>query len=358
MYKRPDYSYRSITREDKEFGENMERLSLKELRRLDNFNITKWTAETEDEFIHETYGKYLEDLVSDAKDYICNRFYFKEFVIREAYNVPQFGKEYRSTLFFHFKLSDWNEEDKINGIDSRCLYISIYQFHQATNNFTFEGSYLIKARHKDQLYSDLRFLLGDTKNNINHTGLLDKGIYDKFNFYVIPLYAIAVDKKYKRVSELAKVESFDTMNRLIQLFIHALMRFIIFNYWILNTVEENKSIEVREEDGSIKTFDTLTTCIKNKAKNDKKIVINVSKDATLRMGKNVNNIYDHYQKKIIKLCDYKFQVCAHYESYWCGSRKDGTRHKELRWKEAYYKNKDKEYNIIKEYVDNKKEGNK
>ena len=74
---------------------------------------------------------------------------------------------------------------------------------------------------------------------------------------------------------------------------------------------------------------------------DKKIRINLDRDYDIKLNikPNRKNIYSHDNKIIRRLCDYKFQVCAHWHSYWYGPRnKPELRHKERRWVEAYYKN--------------------
>jgi hypothetical protein len=51
-----------------------------------------------------------------------------------------------------------------------------------------------------------------------------------------------------------------------------------------------------------------------------------------------------------KKCDYMFQVAGHYHNYWIKDTKGGGYHKEERWIEPYYKNKDCPHKISKTYV--------
>ena len=116
---------------------------------------------------------------------------------------------------------------------------------------------------------------------------------------------------------------------------------------MINKVEEEQEVSM----DNFETSGTIVECVKSRAYMDKKIRINLERDYNVNLNINPKRkiIYSHDNKVIRRLCDYKFQVHAHWHSYWYGPKnKPEERHKEKRWIEAYYKNEDKEFNIIKE----------
>lgn len=315
-------------------------IDISEVRRLDYISLLSMTDNEVVDFLSDIMDRgYCVDLFNHGlgyKDCIFNRFYFKEFVLREKLRGNPDKIKY-----WHFKISDYG--DKHKKFDDRILAISAYTSH-GDNNVEFQASWQILASHVSLIFTDI--LTNNKENNwlnenipiftlitvTNEDGKLQEYKYIKFEEFI---------DKYSNNLNSNYIDSW------FEYFSQAITRFAALNYYMLNKVEEEQEVSMND----FKTSGTMVECIKSKAYLDKKIRINLDRDYDIKLNikPNRKNIYSHDNKIIRRLCDYKFQVCAHWHSYWYGPRnKPELRHKERRWVEAYYKNEDKEFNIIKE----------
>ena len=86
-----------------------------------------------------------------------------------------------------------------------------------------------------------------------------------------------------------------------------------------------------------------------KARSNQKLVVSLdfANKIDLTLHPRRKNMYIDASRQPARFCDYKFQVIGHYQHYWVGHGKNKTR--VLKYIDPYYKNKDKEFKIIKEY---------
>ena len=326
---------------------------LTEIRRLDYISLLSLTDSECTNFLTKIITEYSEALKNglNYKDHIFNRFYFKKFHIRERVRDPR-GKYDDQTRYYYFELSDYGTDKK--QFDDRLLAISVYT--SQGDNVELEGCWQVFASHVAFIFMDII-----SKNNNLDTEGLDKCIpmyfyqyikgddikeaYKKYSHEDLKNSLLQAAKPYlNSKSDLYLIEA---VREFYDFFSQALTRFVAFNYYMLNKVEEEQEVSMDD----FKTSGTIVECVKAKAYMDKKIRINLDRDYDIKLNINPKrrNIYSHNNKIIRRLCDYKFQVCAHWHSYWYGPKnKPEERHKERKWVEAYYKNEDKEFNIIKE----------
>ena len=339
---------------------------LNQIRRSDYISLLSLNNNECTIFWKKIINNYINDLGKyglDYKDHIFNRFYFKDFHIRE--NVRDLKNlDIKQVRYYYYSISDFGDHYK--KFDDRILSITAYT--SAGQYISIDGSWQIFVSHIPALVADI----------INKDELLDKVGFDEN----IPLFMLDCEsenitdyiadssKKHQSISKYKKYNKdnlkesiiksckvagininesliISKTNRFYDYVSQAVIRFAVFNYYMLNKVEEEQEVSM----DNFETSGTIAECVKAKAYMDKKIRINLDRDYNIRLNVNPKrrNIYSHDNKVIRRLCDYKFQVCAHWHSYWYGSKnKPEERHKERKWVEAYYKNEDKEFNIVKE----------
>ena len=333
--------------------------NLDEIRRLDYISLLSLNDDECTNFLTKIIMEYADDLKNglNYKDHIFNRFYFKKFHIRERIRDPK-NSDNEQIRYYYYELSDYGTKAK--QFDDRILAISAYT--SKGDKVVFEGCWQIFAAHAAFIFMDIMA----KDNKLDDEGL-DKCIP---MYYYNPLFMDNTEKydlylKYshdglrKVLMEDSKLNGNDPtnlyhlhlINKSIKLFYdffsQALTRFVAFNHYMLNKVEEEQEVSM----DNFETSGTIVECVKSRAYMDKKIRINLDRDYDIKLNINPKrrNIYSHNNKIIRRLCDYKFQVCAHWHSYWYGPKnKPKERHKERKWVEAYYKNEDNEFNIIKE----------
>ena len=326
---------------------------LTEIRRLDYISLLSLTDSECANFLTKIITEYSQDLKNglNYKDHIFNRFYFKKFHIRERIRDPR-GKYDDQTRYYYYELSDYGTDKK--QFDDRLLAISVYT--SQGDNVQFEGSWQVFASHVAFIFMDI--ISKDNKLNIEG---LDKcipiyyywpeetdiilNVYKKYSHEDLKNTITQTIAYYNSSTDFYTID--ESVRRFYDFFSQALTRFVAFNHYILNKVEEEQEVSM----DNFETSGTIVECVKAKAYMDKKIRVNLDKDYDIKLNVNPKNIniYSHDNKIVRRLCDYKFQVCAHWHSYWYGPKnKPEERHKEIKWVEAYYKNKDKEFNIVKE----------
>ena len=344
----PSYSYKSFEEKDLRFIHSD---TLENLNRYDYINLTRLNLKNKQKMLQDLLHDYLEAAGReyDYKDYIISRYFYKQFVIRE--NTDE-GNQVR---YYKYTLSDWDESAKDVGLDNRILTIEIYTKDTSTNKCVRDVTYKLMVGHKLNILDQINKVID----------ALDAGeviTSKKINLYVIPLFfsiyplnsldnigSIPFNSfTYERISQIKHYP--DSLMKQILLFLpQSLYRFCIFNYYMLNRVEDNVEMIFLNSNNNFE-LDTLVSYIKRHPKEDKHVVIRDFKyNLSIKMDPSRSNIYSHDNVIIRTLCDYRHQVHAHYQHYWKGSKKDGTRHRELIWKESYERNKDKPYRVIKEH---------
>jgi hypothetical protein len=287
---------------------------LRSVRRADRITFNSLDIKF-DKYTDNLYAKYCNDLETygeDYKDNIFDRYYFKEFTLKY--------KKDSITIYINFEITD----DPKSSFDGKKYNNDEYKWDKDHKLLT------ITAYSSDTRFN-LEYCILSCTMFLNDVKL----VADAENKEDIQKIALSI-KYQKDIPENMQVNTLLVGTR----------EFLCLNYYMLNKVEDNESISIDEE----RDFNgTIVEYIKSKAHMDKRIKINLDKELSLRVDPKRRNIYSHDQKVIRRLCDYKFQVCGHWHSYWYGPRnKPEERHKEQRWVEAYFKNTDKEFNIIKD----------
>ena len=330
-YLSPMYSFKSITPEDLMFREYE---TLQEVRRYDYINLVHMDKDIKREVLKEFMSEY-EEAFSHGRDYkdsICYRSYFKDFVIREAVDKEN-KDDHTDVRFYAFKIRG---RVIVSGDqfckDNRVMEITLYTLHN--DAYMRDAKFLFKLSHKDQLFIDI-------------DNLLDKKHEDR-NYHILPLYLNTyrvAEGKYERASIVANYHNPDHFDHYLNMVIQSIARFNAINYHLLSLVEDNKPVEVYS-DGDYRPFENLVQYIKEEATEDKRVKVKLAENCIASIKPDNRNIYDHSNIIIRKLCDYRYQVRGHYQGYWYGTK--GNQVKKYVWKEAYFKNKDKPFRIIKE----------
>lgn len=333
----PEYTI--VTEENKTLMEYCnsidDTLPLDEIRRKDYISLLNVNNEDLKEFftnkmmeIVDAYNNY----TTSYKDYIFFRHYFKEFVIREKVRTES-GEDIGQTRYYHYKIS--GERNKTS--DFRILNINIY------------------TSLKDAIVNELsvKIFLSHTifmfLNMICSEPLNDDYFAKEDIFRGAPILILKKDRNEKMLwptyahvygtKEYTYMPTGDDLEHFNNFLSQAIGRYVVMNYYMLNKVESNESISIDN-----KEYDSIVEYVKSKAKMDKKVKIQIDPiNIKLIADPKRKNIYSHDNYQIRRLCDYKFQVKGHYQRY---HYKDGST--KWIWKEAFYKNKDKEFNIIKE----------
>lgn len=168
------------------------------------------------------------------------------------------------------------------------------------------------------------------------------------NWFLNGIFNPRLEKIEKDVYKFDKTHSlYYYLNFIIQ----SITRFNIMNFYMLYKVEMNENMRIVVDTSNI-IESPLNTYIKEHTEptSDKKVMINVANNLNGIFHIDRKNLYTHNNKRMICINDYRNQVTAHYQGYHVGSKKNGTDHIELRWKEAYIRGNNKKYNIIKERV--------
>lgn len=329
----PVYSYRSFTSDELEYTEPD---SLKELNRYDYINLTRLPIETKRKMLREMLDNYIdvEKQGFEYKDCILQRYFYKQFVIRENTD------DAKQVRYYKYTLSDWNEESKSVGLDDRVLTIEIYTKFPDDELFR-DVCYKLKVGHKAEIIDQMN----GTKDKYD-----DFGSISDENLYIIPLYFVTEEgNKYVRIWEM-KARTSKQQESIMLFFLQAMYRFCIFNLYMLNKVEMDEKMVFEDTRDYHFEVDNMIDYIKRNPKADKHVLIRDFKyNLSIKMKPIKQNIYSRDNKTIRTLCDYQFQVHGYYEHYWCGSKKDGTRHRELRWIDSYPKNIKKKFRVIKEH---------
>ena len=348
---------------------------LSEIRRTDYISYNKLDEKERVEFLNSIAEERLNDLNENGleyKDNIFQRYFFKEFHIRERignsdkhnfYNdstqlilAPGYSLK-RITVYYHYDISDYSDD---NNYDDRVLtantIVSAVQNEISTPIEYNIVSFKIFVAHAQFLYdtivNNIKLDKGGKIKEIYFNGITD------FPLLMMPLdnpIPMSNEKvKYIHVKDLFKSfnYNFSVCSAFLWQILRSIRLFMDFNYYLLNTMEEDKPVSIVGESDKY----TIVEYIKMEANMDKKIRINLDKDENIKLNidPKADNIYSHNQKVIRRLCDYKFQVCGHWHTYWYGPKNDPEkRYKKLKWVEPYFKNKDKEFVVTKERVKNK-----
>lgn len=354
----PLYSYRVFKEEELEYDIPDD---LKQLNRYDYINLTNITSnKAKQKMLSDLLSEYLkvQEEGFEYKDHILDRYYYKQFVIRETTDDES------QTRYYKYTLSDWDEASKKDELDDRTIAIDIYSKNNNDDSYWRDASFKLKVGHKHELMNQVDDILMELDEQVNGKEY-DSDMYTtEKNLYVVPLYfnihPINDSKhesfhmnhgpSYTRVSILKGNYSVSMCRSIFSLFQQAMYRFCIFNLYMINKIEMNEEMIFVDTNDAHYESDNMIDYIKRHPFEDKHVLIRDFKyNISIKMDPSRKNIYSRDNKTIRTLCDYQHQVHGHYQRYWYGSEKDGTRHVEWVWKDAYSRNDHKLYRVIKEH---------
>lgn len=327
------YSYKAFKSSELNFDGQ---ISHSEIKRLDYIDLRQMKDEEKNNMVTEFFMKYQEDLESEGTDSM--HYFFKDWCIRENCDNP-YGYQLR---YWRYRISDWNQEDKDNEIDSRTLTVDQYTYSRKSKKYVFDISLRFKLEHLYKIINDI--------NNM----YFDSATIDDINLYVLPIYEYnkySIGDRYKRISDIAKEQRW-TSKDLLEEFNSiqcSLIRFLAMNYRLVYTVNKRLNVNVYEysldprDESVIMKKDIDIISYLRKARSDKRIKIDIS-NLEVNIDTRTPNVYVGTKPR--KLCDYKYQVSGHWSHYWVGKKGNQTRIK--KWIEPYFKNPDKEFRVIKE----------
>lgn len=352
------------------------------MRRLDYIDVSKLEDNEVINFIDKYYRKFEEDIMEFNTRF--GKYFFKEFCIKD---YDHNGDD----VYYRYKISDWDEEDRSRGIDSRILNADVYKYNPDSGVYTNETSYVFKTTHVYQIIRDVERKADFLRSRLN-TGQskgIDAVTTSILNLYVLPVYMRfgthhqiinedgtidktvvesggVSNKKYHRISDIGYAYysrsyldnwDFDTTIRYLDEIKDILKAFAATNFYLLDMAENGNDITIYNYDTNRTSRKSFKSYV-SKAKGDigKEIKLSItesfvdkSKQRLYHINVYMNTEHDNTYVEPIprKLCDYRFSVRGHYATYWCGSGPD--KHKVLRWIDGYEKNKNKPYRIIKEF---------
>jgi len=263
---------------------------------------------------------------------------FKDFMVKEPIYMS-------NKVFYIYTFTIIDSTNNFDGEDNRVLECGIYDYdsrsfaNRGESGYTRILTFKIKLQHVWQARVNLKRNINALNNN------------EIINKYVIPIY-INTDSDESDIFTRFSDEYADDDMKMYRdiLSIHnALERFIFANTYVwynLNT-ENRFNTTVKSYDKTEKKILTRSELM-SEAKSDKKLIIRLDngEKIDLVIHTNYKNMYSGTSRSLQRFCQYKYQVIGHYQHYWIGK---GRKTRVLKWVEPYYKNKDKEFKIIKEY---------
>lgn len=342
------YSYRDFTPEDlKVQPEETEEIFIEDLRKLDSINYMDLTSAEYWEFIAHQWKLFKKDLKHEYR--YRNKYFLKEFCI----SVPDPDCDVNEFIN-KYTLSDWNQTTKDKHIDDRTLKIELFSYVDRVDSLFAGDVYLVKVEHIYQLILDLSRRIECADQAIRN-GWGDRLVSNQeFNLYVFPVYILNFKaERYFRISEICYGKC--TINEFYDLIFalhEALKAFVATNFYMLDLYESNNKVSVYNENKRM--FNNVTfKAYATTATSNKKVYSYIEKNMPDKYSPSIEINIDPDRENVLagnviprKLCDYRFTVRGHYTHVWKGKR--GNQRREKVWVDAYEKNKEKPFKIIKE----------
>lgn len=337
------YSYTSFTDKDKILETDI--LSLKEANRLDYIDFLQ-LSDQDKEIMFQKYMKQFEDEVKETSE-VPRHWMLKDSCIREYCTTKD------QVRYWVYNISDWNPADKENNIETRNLTMFVYTYFKDTKTWKYDVGFRIKLDHLWQTIINLTSLI--ELNDIIHN-LKAPITREQINLYTWPVYIhyrnlehpIDHNVQFVRLSDAyyeGKRNFPDDLAREFEWMNSGFCRFIVIQQYLYYNINTNKSFTIIDGDRT-KNVKNIRTFFR-KAIGDKKIVINMD-NCNAHIHPKKRNVYTNRECTVVRtLPQYRFQVVGHYQHYWCGPK--GNQIRKRKWKDAYYKNDNEDYELIKEY---------
>ena len=332
------YSYKSFNANDLKDANVW---SNEELNKFDNIRLSHILTNQKYNLFNN-YEEIYNAVLEATGDYIPA--ILKDLSVKDTCKI--YNNKYN--FLFTYSLSDRNNASEE---DTRVLECGIYEYtdNKSINNNTIENSkfilnykiklqHILSARNNFRNYiNTIRMLLANKKD-------------DKINTYVIPIYIFTYrdninNPKYIRFSDYVINDDLTYIHNLLELIIKSLNRYIFANTYIWYNLNNRNSYYITNHkvDKEIVNRSSLI----DRAKTNKNIIIYLDSiyNIPLSINSHKKNIYSK-SGKLCSLSNYKFQVIGHYQHYWIGK---GRKTRIKKWIDPYYKNEDKQFNIVKQY---------
>ena len=308
---------------------------------LDNIDIRKADVDIKKNLYNYYIGHWKDHLDKEGEPYPI---LFKDIAVIDK-GLSNFG-EFDSYWTYH--VYDRTSETE----DERVLECSLYTdtgtkwsngefIRTLSRTITFK----IKVQHIPQFFFNI------SKDYINYK------INKKINKFVVPVYLCPYvsDKKYihfARFSEYYDKSDYDEIASALKYMMESIKLFIFMNTFVwchLNSAADYRTMIYDGQDRLLNVQPLNIHKLAAKARSNKKLVVSLdfANKIDLTLHPRRKNMYIDASRQPARFCDYKFQVIGHYQHYWVGHGKNKTR--VLKYIDPYYKNKDKEFKIIKEY---------
>jgi len=314
------YSYTSVR---PDIGRNNKTYDYQSLMRLDKVDLTN--MDNVNELFDDYLSKYRKLWIQNSDD--IKKFMFKEFSII-----------YDHKFHFVYYISNWNKKDKESGEDTRTITMSVYKVRPDNTISDIYMSFKCKLAHLYQIYLDIKMRLENTDLFKEYMTIPGAASY---NLYVIPVYFCHDRTRYNyaRISALMGLGyDKDIVIEICKCLNKAISMLLSVNYFVYESMEENKIINDKE------------VVVKEKADRS-----SVYPKSDKHESKKIKLVPDKYTKYIryngspVSIKVYSEQVRGHHKNVWCGSEKDGSRHKERIWVDPYIRGANKDARIIREY---------
>jgi hypothetical protein len=342
------YSYKSFSKDD---IKDINIWSNEELNKFDYIKISPLSnIRKRSQFSH--YHTMAIDVLNNTGNFVPA--VFKNIAVKDDIMIS--NNKYNDTpITFTYCLSDRNDDK--NRDDERVLECGLYSYKNDEYGH-FMMTFKIKLEHIltaiDNFKNNIRYIkehLIDESDSVLSTEENNKLI----NTYVIPIYIFTKrhrdsKPKYVRFSDHVKNDNALYVLTLLEFINYSLERYVYVNTLAWYTLNHSTSYKISTDTKTI--FGTKKSVnrenLANIARKNKHIVVELDKAHNIPLVINTTrkNMYYGTSTKACSLSSYKFQVIGHYQHYWVGK---GRKTRIKYWIDPYFKNKDKEFNVVKEY---------
>ena len=340
------YSYRSFTDED---IKDINIWSSEDLDKFDYIKIPNMSG-VRKRSLFSHYHHMSLDVLKETGNSVPTM--LKDLAVKD---IVEIGKDNLCPITFTYCLSNRNST---KGEDDRVLECGLYSYKNDEQGH-FMLTFKIKLEH-------ILIAIDNFKNNIRYIQDHLEDVLDPvlpieennklINTYVIPVYIFTKrhrdsKPKYIRFSNHVKNDNALYVLVLLKFMVYSLERYVFANTFIWYNLNNKKSYKVSTNTEVL--FESKRPVNRENlahiARSNKYLVVCLDSvnNIPLVITTHRKNIYSGTSGKLYSLCAYKFQVIGHYQHYWIGK---GRKTRIKKWIDPYYKNDDKQYNVVKEYI--------
>ena len=327
-------------------------LNIRDLKRIDFIDLTVYLTKDKYNMLKTWIDNYMVDYQDNLP--ISDVYFFEDFVIREYIDDNSGDIRY---WYYHIEDDKYLILESYTWVEKAGMLLFDAGIRVLLSNYTFV--WIILTHLQDENHDNRK-----TFNRESFYLLSRLGVFFKYNdIYNIYSYQDSNNDEdfydgydvrvFYPASEFGNLYNKDKIH-LVDIFAAGIGRFAAVNNYLLRSVEDNIEIRYRYTDDN---QDYIHSTVVNSfidevvgPTEDKPVIMDIGK---IRANiSNPDNIFTirNFSKRVY---EYKMQVRGHKQHYWVGS--GVNRHREVRWKNPYYKNKDKPFKIIREVQDSSEE---